>query len=97
MWVFREVFLLYFCFEALHAIPKKVAILDDETMRITFLLGNSMTVSREKFNLVRQKKWKPNGKWGAALWIRGRMLFFSADLFPELEKYLVKNRNIRYE
>ena len=67
MWVFREVFLLYFCFEALHAIPKKVAILDDETMRITFLLGNSMTVSREKFNLVRQKKMEAKWEMGRGL------------------------------
>ena len=89
MWVFKQVFLLYWCFAVLHAIPKKIAFRDDETVCITFLLGNTITIPLEKFKLVRNKKWKPNGKWGANMWIRGRMLFLSSDMYPELEKYLV--------
>lgn len=89
MWVFKELFLLYWCFAVLHAIPKKIAFRDDETVSITFLLGNTITIRQEKFKLVRNKKWHPNGKWGANMWIRGRMLFISSDMYPELEKYLI--------
>lgn len=90
MWVFQEVLLLYWCFVVLHAVPKKVVFRDDETVCITFLLGNSVTIPLEKFKLVRNKKWSPNGKWGANMWVRGRMLFISSDMYPELEKYLIQ-------
>lgn len=87
MWIFKETFLLYFCFVSLHAVPRMVVIRDDETVRITFLLGNSITVKKERFKLTRTKK--SGSRWIASMNLRGRIVFFSFDTYPELEEYLV--------
>ena len=88
MWVFKEVFLLYYCFVALHLAPQKVEFLENEFVRITFLLGNSITIKQEKFKFSKTKDFK--NRWAGWLNAKGRMIFFTSDAFPELENYLTK-------
>ena len=87
MWVFHKLFLLYFCFVALHIAPQKVEFLENELVRITFLLGNSITIKQEIFKLSRAKN--PKNGWAGWLMYRGRSMYFTSDAFPELEKYLI--------
>ena len=86
MWVFKELFLLYYCFVALHVAPQKVEFLENELVRITFLLGDSITVKQEIFKLSKAKNVKKG--WAGWLMYRGRSMYFHSDSFPELEKYL---------
>ena len=88
MWVFKEVFLLYYCFLALHIAPQKVEFLKDELVRITFLFGNSITIKQEIFKISRLNNVKKG--WAGWLNAKGRMIFFTSDAFPELENYLTK-------
>lgn len=88
MWVFKELFLLYFCFVAFHLAPQKVEFLENEFVRITFLLGNSITIKQEKFKFSKTKDFK--NRWAGWLNAKGRMIFFTSDAFPELENYLTK-------
>lgn len=87
MWVFKELFLLYYCFVALHVAPQKVEFLENELVRITFLLGNSITIKQEIFKLSRAKN--PKNGWAGWLMYRGRSMYFTSDAFPELEEYLI--------
>lgn len=87
MWVFHKLFLLYFCFVALHIAPQKVEFLENELVRITFLLGNSITIKQEIFKLSRAKN--PKNGWAGWLMAKGRWMFFTSDAFPELEEYLI--------
>lgn len=88
MWVFKELFLLYFCFIALHIAPQKVEFLENELVRITFLLGNSITIKQDAFKLTQQRN--PKNGWAGWLMAKGRWMFFTSDAFPELEKYLIE-------
>ena len=88
MWVFKEVFLLYYCFLALHIAPQKVEFLKDELVRITFLFGNSITIKQEIFKISGLNNVKKG--WAGWLLTRCRMVFLSSDTFPELEEYLMK-------
>ena len=88
MWVFKELFLLYFCFVALHLAPQKVEFLENEFVRITFLLGNSITIKQEIFKISRSKN--PKNGWAGWFMFRGRSMYFTSDAFPELENYLTK-------
>ena len=88
MWVFKELFSLYFCFVALNLAPQKVEFLENELVRITYLLGNSITIKQETFKISRAKNVKKG--WAGWLMFRGRSMYFTSDAFPELEKYLIQ-------
>lgn len=87
MWVLFHLIALYFCFIALHMAPQKVEFLQEELVRITFMLGNSITIKQEQFKFTEM-----NGSekgWTGCLMAKGRTVFFTSDTFPELEKYLI--------
>lgn len=88
MWVFHKLFMLYFCFVALHIAPQKVEFLQEELVRITFMLGNSITIKQDAFQLSQQRN--PKNGWAGWLMAKGRWMFFTSDAFPELEKYLIQ-------
>ena len=68
---------------------KEVEILEDESVRITFLLGNSVALKPHRFKIIRLKDHIPFIKgWSGFVFVRGRFSFFSLSTFPELEKYL---------
>lgn len=66
--------------------PQKVEFLENELVRITFLLGDSITIKQEIFKLSKAKNVKKG--WAGWLMYRGRSMYFHSDSFPELEKYL---------
>ena len=88
MWVFKELFSLYFCFVALNLAPQKVEFLENELVRITYLLGNSITIKQETFKISRAKNVKKG--WAGWLMAKGHWMYFTSDAFPELEKYLIQ-------
>ena len=88
MWVFKELFSLYFCFVALNLAPQKVEFLENELVRITYLLGNSITIKQEQFKFTEMNGSKKG--WTGCLMTKGRTVFFTSDTFPELEKYLIQ-------
>ena len=88
MWVFKELFLLYYCFVALHIAPQKVEFLENELVRITFLPGNSITIKQDAFKLTQRRN--PKNGWAGWLMAKGHWMFFTSDAFPELEKYLIE-------
>lgn len=67
--------------------PQKVEFLQEELVRITFMLGNSITIKQEIFKLSKAKN--PKNGWAGWLMYRGRSMYFTSDAFPELEKYLI--------
>jgi len=79
---------IYFCFVALQMAPQKVEFLENELVRITFMLGNSITIKQEQFKFTEMNGSKKG--WTGCLRAKGRMVFFSSDTFPELEKYLIE-------
>ncbi len=87
-WILRELFFLYCCFMAINSSPRKVEFLANETIRITFILGNSITLKPEAFKI--KKGADLEGKWAGVLRSHGRLIVFSANSYPEFEKYLVQ-------
>ena len=87
-WILREIFFLYCCFMALNSSPRKVEFLEDESVRITFILGNTITLKPGAFKIERGADLE--GKWIGVLRFHGRLVVFSAKSYPEFEKYLVK-------
>lgn len=83
------IFEFYILFVFFHLYPRKVEILEDESVRITFLLGNSVALKPHRFKIIRLKDHIPFIKgWLGFVFVRGRFSFFSLSTFPELEKYL---------
>ena len=87
MWILFRLIALYFCFIALHMAPQKVEFLQEELVRITFMLGNSITIKQEQFKFTEMNGSKKG--WTGCLMTKGRTVFFTSDTFPELEEYLI--------
>ncbi len=87
-WIYMVVVSLYILFAITHLLPRKVELFEDESARITFFLGNSVTLKPGKFRI--KKINTILGKWFGFIFIRGRFVLFYPHSFPELEKYLTK-------
>lgn len=87
-WILRELFFLYCCFMSLNSSPRKVEFLENEMIRITFILGNNITLKSESFKI--KKGADLDGKWSGVLRSHGRLIVFSAHSYPEFEKYLIQ-------
>ncbi len=85
-WIFFKILWLYLGFVAIHLAPQKVEFIEDEFVRITFILRNSITIRLADFNISGNKNL--NGEWSGMLRAKGRNMFFSSQSFPEFEKYL---------
>ena len=87
-WIYMAVASLYILFAIAHMFPRKVEFIEDESARITFFLGDSVTLKPGKFRI---KKFKSKSeKWGGFIFARGRFMIFNSGTFPEFEKYLIQ-------
>ncbi len=87
-WIYMAVASLYILFAIAHLFPRKVELFEDESARITFFLGNSVTLKPGKFRI--KKINTILGKWFGFIFIRGRFVLFYSHSFSELKKYLTK-------
>ena len=86
--IYMGVVSLYFLFAIAHLFPRKVELFEDESVRITFFIGNSVTLKPGKFRI---KKFNTIlGKRSGFIFVRGRFVLFYSHSFPELEKYLIR-------
>ncbi len=87
-WFCTVVVSLYVLYAIAHLFPRKVEFIEDESVRITFFLGNSVMLKPGKFRI---KKFKSKSeKWGGFIFVRGRFVLFYSHSFSELKKYLTK-------
>ncbi len=87
-WIYMVVVSLYILFAIAHLFPRKVEFIEDESVRITFFLGNSVTLKPGKFKI--KKMSIILGKRFGFIFVRGRFVLFYSHSFPELEKYLIQ-------
>lgn len=87
-WFCMVVVSLYVLYAIAHLFPRKVEFIEDESVRITFFLGNSVMLKPGKFRI--KKINTILGKWFGFIFIRGRFVLFYSHSFSELKKYLTK-------
>lgn len=87
-WIYMVVVSLYILFAIAHLFPRKVELFEDESARITFFLGDSVTLKSGKFRI--KKINTILGKRSGFVFVRGRFVLFYSHSFPELEKYLIQ-------
>ena len=86
--IYMVVVSLYILFAIAHLFPRKVELFEDESARITFFLGDSVTLKSGKFRI--KKINTILGKRSGFVFVRGRFVLFYSHSFPELEKYLIQ-------